>query len=120
MNVFLSRLNQPRRRWFVALEAMRLGHGGKQLLMRITGMRPSTILRGRHKLEADLADCPELHMRASGGGRSAAKERDPELEQARERYWLWQRRAIPWGGVPRPSAVHCAPERSIGKEGTRR
>jgi hypothetical protein len=84
MNAFLSRLNEPRRRWFVALEAMRLGHGGKHLLTQITGMSPTTILRGRHELEAGLAGCPELHMRAPGGGRPAAEKRDPELEQALE------------------------------------
>lgn len=54
MNVFLSRLNEPQLRSFVALEAMRLGHGGKHLLAQITGMSPTTILRGRHELEADL------------------------------------------------------------------
>jgi hypothetical protein len=107
MNVFLGRLNEPQRRWFVALEPMRLGHGGKHLLMQITGMSPTTILCGRHELEADLAGCPESHMRAPGGGRPAAEERDPDLEQALETGWLWKRRAIPWGDVPRPNAVHC-------------
>jgi hypothetical protein len=84
MNVFISRLNEPQRRWFAALEAMRLGHGREHLLTQITGMSPTTILRGRHGLEADLAGCPELHMRAPGGGRPAAEERDPKLEQALE------------------------------------
>lgn len=79
MNVFLSRLNEPQRRWFVALEAMRLGHGGKHLLAQITGMSLTTILRGRHELEADLAGCPEVHLRAPGGGRPAAEERDPRI-----------------------------------------
>lgn len=31
-----------------------------------------------------LAGCPELHMRAPGGGRPAAEERDPGLEHALE------------------------------------
>jgi hypothetical protein len=73
MIVFLSRLNEPQRRWFVALEAMRLGHGGKHLLTQITGMSPTTILGGRHELEADLAGCPELHMRAPGRARQWCK-----------------------------------------------
>jgi hypothetical protein len=84
MNVFLSRLNEPQRRWYVALEAMRLGHGGKHLLAQITGMSPTTILRGRYKLEADLVGCPELHMRAPGGGRPPAEKNNPELEDALE------------------------------------
>ena len=46
INLFLSRLNEPQRRWFAALEAMRIGHGGKQLLAAITGLAPMTIRRG--------------------------------------------------------------------------
>jgi len=34
--------------------------GGKHLLARITGMSPTTILRGRHENEAELAGCPEV------------------------------------------------------------
>jgi hypothetical protein len=83
MNVFLSRINEPQRRWFVALEAMRLGHGGKHLLAQITGMSPTTILRGRHELEADLAACPEVHLRTRRS-RPAAQERNPELEHVLE------------------------------------
>jgi len=28
MNLFMSRLNEQQRRWYVALEAQKLGHGG--------------------------------------------------------------------------------------------
>jgi hypothetical protein len=101
VNVFLSRLNEPQRRWFVALEAMRLGHGGKHLLSQITGMSPTTILRGRHELEAELADCPESHMRAPGGGRPAAEERDPELEQALETVLALETAGDPMGRRPK-------------------
>ena len=101
MNVFLSRLNEPQRRWFVALEAMRLGHGGKHLLMQITDMSPTTILRGRHELEADLAGCPELHMRAPGGGRPAAEERDHELEDALETVLALETAGDPMGRRPK-------------------
>ena len=101
MNVFLSRLNEPQRRWFVALEAMRLGHGVKHLLAQITGMSPTTILRGRHELEADLAGCPELHMRAPGGGRPAAEERDPELEHVLETVLALETAGDPMGRRPK-------------------
>ncbi|MCW2763297.1 MAG: hypothetical protein JWR85_3498 [Marmoricola sp.] len=101
MNVFLSRLNEPQRRWFVALEAMRLGHGGKHLLAQITGMSPTTILRGRHELEADLVGCPELHMRAPGGGRPAAEERDPELEDTLETVLALETAGDPMGRRPK-------------------
>ena len=32
MNVLLSRLNEQHRRWYVALEAERIGHGGSERL----------------------------------------------------------------------------------------
>src|SRR3982750_4328487 len=38
MNLFLSRLNEQQRRWYVALESNRIGHGGDRLLSTITGM----------------------------------------------------------------------------------
>ena len=37
MNVLLSRLNEQQRRWYVALEAERIGHGGTERLSQITG-----------------------------------------------------------------------------------
>jgi hypothetical protein len=37
INLLVSRLNEQQRRWFVALEATRLGHGGGRLLTQITG-----------------------------------------------------------------------------------
>ncbi len=100
INLFLSRLNEPQRRWFVALEALRVGHGGKQLLAQITGMSPTTILRGRRELEADLAGCPDFHLRAPGGGRPTAQERDPELEQALETVLALETAGDPMGRRP--------------------
>lgn len=32
INLLLSRMSEQQRRWFLALEALRNGHGGKQLL----------------------------------------------------------------------------------------
>lgn len=77
INLLLSRLNEPQRRWFAALEAMHMGHGGKQLMAQVTGLSPTTILRGCNELEADLVDRPDQHLRASGGGSPAAEVKDP-------------------------------------------
>jgi hypothetical protein len=81
INVLLSRLNEPQRRWVVALEAMRIAHGGKKLLAPITGLSPTTIARGCNELKSDLADCPDLHLHAAGSGRPAAQVQvqDPAL-----------------------------------------
>src|SRR5437867_4217492 len=75
----MSRLNEPQRRWFAALEALRLGYGGKRLLGQITGLSPTTILRGCRELQSSLAQCPVDHLRVSGGGRPAAQVKDPQL-----------------------------------------
>lgn len=57
---------------------MHIGHGGKQLMAKVTGLSPTTILRGS-ELKADLADCPDQHLRASGGGALRLKSRTPAL-----------------------------------------
>jgi hypothetical protein len=43
MNLLLSRLDEQQRRWYVAVEANRIGHGGLRLLSLITGMNEKTI-----------------------------------------------------------------------------
>jgi hypothetical protein len=69
MNLLLSRLDEAQRRWYVALEANRIGHGGERLLSQITGLDEQTIRRGREELAASLADCPPQRVRRAGGGR---------------------------------------------------
>lgn len=70
MNLLLSRLDEQQRRWYVALESSRLGHGGDQLLSQITGLDEKTIRRGREELAAGLADAPPLRrVRQRGSGR---------------------------------------------------
>jgi hypothetical protein len=69
MNLLFSRLDEAQRRWYVALEANRIGHGGEQLLSQITGLSEKTIRRGREELAASLAECPPERVRQPGGGR---------------------------------------------------
>jgi len=68
MNLFLSRLDEAQRRWYVALESQRVGHGGDQMLSQITGLDEKTIRRGRDELAASLADQPAEGVRQPGGG----------------------------------------------------
>jgi hypothetical protein len=63
MNVFFSRLDEQQRRWYAALEAQRLGHGGATLVSQITGTHMDTIRRGREELEKDLEGRPPLSPR---------------------------------------------------------
>jgi hypothetical protein len=69
MNLFLSRLNEQQRRWYVALEAERLGPGGIGRVAQITGLDEKTIRRGREELAAELAARPIDRIRLVGGGR---------------------------------------------------
>ena len=75
MNLFLSRLDEQQRRWYVGLEAERLGPEGDRLLVQITGLDPKTIQRGREELAAELADRPWDRVRQLGGGRPPVEKK---------------------------------------------
>jgi len=75
MNVFLSRLDEQQRRWYVALESKRIGHGGDQQLSQITGLDVETIRRGRRELDEDLAGRDPDRVRAAGGGQPAVEKK---------------------------------------------
>jgi hypothetical protein len=75
MNLLLSRLDEQQRRWYVALEANRFGHGGEQLFSVITGLDPKTIRRGREELAAELADRPVEGVRVPGAGRPVTEKK---------------------------------------------
>jgi hypothetical protein len=74
MNLLLSRLDEQQRRWYVGLEAKKLGHGGITLLSQITGMSVDTIRRGRDELDEDLSARPVDRVRLAGGGRSQVEK----------------------------------------------
>ncbi|HEY8744540.1 MAG TPA: hypothetical protein VIU62_15705 [Chloroflexota bacterium] len=75
MNLLLSRLDEQQRRWYVAVEAERLGYGGIVVLGQITGMDDKTIRRGRQELARSLADRPVKRMRLPGGGRPPVEKK---------------------------------------------
>ncbi len=75
MNLLLSRLDEAQRRWYVAVESTRVGHGGDRLLSQITGLDEQTIRRGREELAASLADVPADRVRRPGGGRPPVEKK---------------------------------------------
>jgi hypothetical protein len=75
MNQFLSRLDEQQRRWYVALESKKLGHGGDMMLSRITGMHRETIRPGRQELNASLSWRPMGRVRLPGAGRPSLKKK---------------------------------------------
>jgi hypothetical protein len=75
MNLLMSRLDEAQRRWYAALEAQRLGHGGDRLVAQITGLDEKTIRRGRAELDADLSTVPAARIRRSGAGRPPTEKK---------------------------------------------
>ena len=75
INLWVSRLEENQRRWFVAAEALRIGHGGDRIMSQVTGMSVETIRRGRRELEGSLADCPKDRIRSVGGGRPPVEKK---------------------------------------------
>jgi hypothetical protein len=75
INLLLSRLDEQQRRWFVAVEANRVGHGGVHLLSQITGLDEKTIQRGQQELAQGLADRPVEQVRLNGGGRQRVEKK---------------------------------------------
>src|SRR4051812_50227118 len=78
MNLLLSRLGEAERRWYAAVEANRLGHGGGRLVAQITGLEEKTIRRGQAEVAGPLAPVPPKRQRGGGGGGPpAAKKKTP-------------------------------------------
>ena len=75
MNVLLSRLDEQQRRWYVALESKKIGHGGDVELSEITGMDVETIRRGRYELNDDLASRSSERVRDEGGGQPTVEKK---------------------------------------------
>jgi hypothetical protein len=75
MNLLLSRLDEQQRRWYVAVEANRIGYGGLRLLSQITGLDEKTIQRGQQEMELDFADRPADQIRSDGGGRQPVEKK---------------------------------------------
>jgi len=77
INLLLSRLNEPQRRWYVAVLSQDPAAPSDAQLSRITGIDEKTIWRGRQELAADLLTVPLDRQRAVGGGRPAAEKKTP-------------------------------------------
>ncbi len=77
INLLLSRMSEPQRRWYVASLAEQPNAPSLSDLARITGLDPKTIQLGRHELAADLVDQPPTRQRRPGGGRHRAEKKIP-------------------------------------------
>jgi hypothetical protein len=77
INLFLSRLTEPQRRWYVAVLAQAPGAPSERELAVITGLQRDTIRRGRAEVLAGLPDTLPTRQRRPGGGRHAAEKKIP-------------------------------------------
>lgn len=77
MNLLLSRMDEPQRRWYAAVASTRLGQGGDQLIAQIPGLDPHTIQRGRQALATALAERPTDRVRVPGAGRPRVENKRP-------------------------------------------
>ena len=75
VNLLLSRLDEQQRRWYLAVESERIGHGADRMLFEVTGVDEKTIRRGRVELAASLVDRPVDRVRLPGGGRPQTKKK---------------------------------------------
>jgi hypothetical protein len=75
INLLLSRLNEPQRRWYVAtLSEDADGSSDRQLAL-ITGLDEKTIRRGKAELRVQLSALPLERQRQAGGGRLRAEKK---------------------------------------------
>ena len=77
INLLLSRMPEPQRRWYVASLADHPNAPSLSDLARITGLDPKTITLGRHELAFDLVEHPSTRQRRPGGGRHRAEKKIP-------------------------------------------
>ena len=68
INLLISRLNEQQKRWYAALEANRIGHGGIKVISEITGLDEKTINRGQKELDQQLKGRPTDRIRLGGAG----------------------------------------------------
>lgn len=77
INLLLSRLNEPQRRWYVATLSEAPGAPSDRELSRITGLDEKTIRRGRYEMQYQLRQVPDNRQRQEGGGRPSAEKKTP-------------------------------------------
>lgn len=75
INLLLSRLTEPQRRWYVATLSDEPDSPNTRQLTLITGLDEKTIRRGRAEFEAELSTVPIERQRRAGGGRPRAEKK---------------------------------------------
>ena len=82
-------LNEIQWRHFLALEALRIGHGGINQVQALTGVAWQTIRDGISEIETGKLYHPGERIRKVGGGRKKLSASHPELPDAVEKTGRW-------------------------------
>ncbi len=75
LNLLLSRLNEPQRRWYVATLSLEPGSPPICRLSEITGLDEKTDRGSRTEIEEGLTTVPEERQRRKGGGRPPVEKK---------------------------------------------
>ncbi len=117
MKRFHASLSEKDKRRYAAVEALKLGHGGKKYICGLFGCNFKTVEKGINELEWK-SDCDGKRIRGKGGGRKKVIETTPGLEEAFHRV-LKQHTAgspmddsVKWTNLSRPRIQEL-----LGQEG---
>lgn len=75
INLLLSRLAEPQRRWYVGVLSQEPESPSDVQLALITGLDEKTIRRGRQEMETELLSVPLDRQRQVGGGRLLSEKK---------------------------------------------
>jgi hypothetical protein len=75
VNLLLSRLAEPQRRWYVGVLSQEPESPSDAQLALISGIDEKTIQRGRQEMEDDLLNVPLDRQRHVGGGRLLSEKK---------------------------------------------
>lgn len=75
INLFLSRLTEPQKRWYAGTLSEEENAPSDRELSLITGLDEKTIQRGRAELREELVAAPIGRQRRAGGGRLRAEKK---------------------------------------------
>ena len=79
--LLVTELNERGRRKWAGFQAQRLGHGGKTIVRRATGLDYKTINQGINDIKKDDHYLSSGRIRHSGGGRKSLSKKYPHLEK---------------------------------------
>jgi hypothetical protein len=75
INLLLSRLAEPQRRWYVGVLSQEPESPSDAQLALISGIDEKTIQRGRQEMKDDLLNVPLDRQRQIGGGRQLSEKK---------------------------------------------